>query len=136
MVGLVPDVTESVETQLTRGLLQLKHKATDLDRFIYLMNLLDTNEALFYPTLMSDPALRLEGDPREAVQATGTDDHQSLAPVPAPTLDNSRTPGSIPVKTAPRGWKGSEPTTVAASAFRASILPILRPERRGVLVSQ
>src|SRR5712671_7869353 len=60
VVGLVPDVTESIETQLSRVLLQLEHKATDLDRFIYLMNLLDTNEALFYRTLMSDPARFLE----------------------------------------------------------------------------
>jgi malate dehydrogenase (oxaloacetate-decarboxylating)(NADP+) len=60
LVGLVPDVTESIETQLSRVLLQLKEKANDLDRFIYLMNLLDTNEALFYHTLMSDPARFLE----------------------------------------------------------------------------
>src|SRR5271168_2309642 len=60
IVGLVPDVTESIETQLSRILLQLKQKATDLDRFIYLMNLLDTNETLFYRTLMSDPARFLE----------------------------------------------------------------------------
>jgi malate dehydrogenase (oxaloacetate-decarboxylating)(NADP+) len=60
LVGLVPEVTESIETQLTRVLLQLKHKATDLDQFIYLMNLLDTNETLFYRTLMSDPARFLE----------------------------------------------------------------------------
>jgi malate dehydrogenase (oxaloacetate-decarboxylating)(NADP+) len=60
LVGLVPDVTESMETQLSRVLLQLKQKATDLDRFIYLMNLLDTNETLFYRTLMSDPARFLE----------------------------------------------------------------------------
>jgi malate dehydrogenase (oxaloacetate-decarboxylating)(NADP+) len=60
VVGLVPDVTESIETQLSRVLLQLKEKATDLDRFIYLMNLLDTNETLFYRTLMSDPARFLE----------------------------------------------------------------------------
>src|SRR5271165_6119515 len=60
LVGLVPDVTESMETQLSRVLLQLEHKATDLDRFIYLMNLLDTNETLFYRTLMSDPARFLE----------------------------------------------------------------------------
>jgi malate dehydrogenase (oxaloacetate-decarboxylating)(NADP+) len=60
LVGLVPDVTESIETQLSRVLLQLKEKTTDLDRFIYLMNLLDTNEALFYRTLMSDPARFLE----------------------------------------------------------------------------
>jgi len=60
LVGLVPEVTESIETQLSRVLQQLKHKATDLDRFIYLMNLLDTNETLFYHTLMSDPARFLE----------------------------------------------------------------------------
>jgi malate dehydrogenase (oxaloacetate-decarboxylating)(NADP+) len=60
LVGLVPDVTESIDTQLTRVLLQLKEKVTDLDRFIYLMNLLDTNETLFYRTLMSDPARFLE----------------------------------------------------------------------------
>ena len=33
LVGLVPDVTELIETQLSRVLLQLKDKATDLDRF-------------------------------------------------------------------------------------------------------
>jgi malate dehydrogenase (oxaloacetate-decarboxylating)(NADP+) len=60
LVGLVPDVTESIEIQLSRVLLQLKAKASDLDRFIYLMNLLDTNETLFYRTLMSDPARFLE----------------------------------------------------------------------------
>src|SRR5271169_3695595 len=56
LTGLVPDVTESIETQLSRVLLQLKDKATDLDRFIHLMNLLETNQTLFYHTLMSDPA--------------------------------------------------------------------------------
>src|SRR5208282_3519039 len=56
LVGLVPDVTESIETQLSRVLLHLEHKATDLDRYIYLMNLLEINETLFYHTLMSDPA--------------------------------------------------------------------------------
>ena len=60
VVGLVPDVTESIETQLSRVLLQLEHKDTDLERFIYLMSLLDTNETLFYRTLMSDPARFLE----------------------------------------------------------------------------
>ena len=60
LIGLVPDVTESMETQLTRVLLQLKSKATDLDQFIYLINLLDANETLFYRTLMSDPARFLE----------------------------------------------------------------------------
>jgi hypothetical protein len=60
LAGLVPDVTESIETQLARVMLQLNSKNTDLDRFIYLMGLLDANERLFYRTLMSDPARFLE----------------------------------------------------------------------------
>ena len=56
LVGLVPDVTESEDLQLQRVNLQLAQKPTDLERYIYLMNLLDHDETLFYLTLMSDPA--------------------------------------------------------------------------------
>lgn len=56
LVGLVPDVTESIETQLSRVLWQLEQKTSDLERYIYLMNLLEIDETLFYRTLMSDPA--------------------------------------------------------------------------------
>ena len=60
LTGLVPEVTETLETQLSRVMEQLAKKATDLDRFIYLMGLLDSNETLFYRTLMSDPARFLQ----------------------------------------------------------------------------
>src|SRR5499427_985023 len=56
LMGLVPDVTESEDLQLRRVLQQLGHKTTDLDRYIYLVNLLDNDETLFYRTVMSDPA--------------------------------------------------------------------------------
>src|SRR5712671_3099112 len=56
LVGLVPDATESEDLQLRRVLQQLGHKPTDLERYIYLVNLLDNDETLFYRTLMSDPA--------------------------------------------------------------------------------
>ena len=56
LVGLVPDVTETEDLQLQRVNLQLAQKPTDLERYIYLINLLDHNETLFYRTLMSDPA--------------------------------------------------------------------------------
>lgn len=56
LVGLVPDVTESEDLQLRRVMRQLAHKNTDLDRYVYLVNLLDHNETLFYRTIMSDPA--------------------------------------------------------------------------------
>jgi len=55
LIGLVPDVTEGEDLQLQRVLLQLAQKTTDLERYIYLVNLLDHNETLFYRTIMSDP---------------------------------------------------------------------------------
>jgi len=56
LIGLVPDVVEDEELQLKRVMLQLEHKTSDLDRYIYLINLLDHDETLFYRTVMSDPA--------------------------------------------------------------------------------
>jgi len=56
IAGLVPDVTETMDVQLSRVMMQLGHKTTDLDSYIYLVNLLDHNETLFYRTIMSDPA--------------------------------------------------------------------------------
>jgi malate dehydrogenase (oxaloacetate-decarboxylating)(NADP+) len=56
IIGLVPDVSESVDVQLNRVRMQLGHKTTDLDRYIYLINLLDHDETLFYRTVMTDPA--------------------------------------------------------------------------------
>lgn len=56
LIGLVPDVTETEDLQLQRVLAQLAQKTTDLERYIYLINLLDHNETLFYRTVMSDPA--------------------------------------------------------------------------------
>jgi malate dehydrogenase (oxaloacetate-decarboxylating)(NADP+) len=56
IAGLVPDVTEAADVQLSRVMMQLGHKNTEIDRYIYLVNLLDHNETLFYQTIMSDPA--------------------------------------------------------------------------------
>lgn len=56
IAGLVPDVTESADVQLKRVKMQLGQKTTDLDRYIYLTNLLDHDETLFYRTITSDPA--------------------------------------------------------------------------------
>lgn len=56
LIGLLPDTVETMGLQLRRVLSQLGHKASDLDRYIYLTNLLDHDERLFYKTVMSDPA--------------------------------------------------------------------------------
>jgi malate dehydrogenase (oxaloacetate-decarboxylating)(NADP+) len=56
LVGLLPDVVEDEELQIRRVMQQLGHKVTDLDRYIYLINLLDHDETLFYKVVMSDPA--------------------------------------------------------------------------------
>ena len=60
IIGLVPDVVETIDTQMERVLEQIDKKTTNLDQFIYLMGLLDNNQTLFYKTLMSDPARFLE----------------------------------------------------------------------------
>ena len=56
LVGLVPDAVETIDRQLQRVLLQLSKQPTPLSQYIYLMNLLDHDEVLFYKTVMNDPA--------------------------------------------------------------------------------
>jgi malate dehydrogenase (oxaloacetate-decarboxylating)(NADP+) len=56
LVGLLPEGIDDLETQLRRALAQLDGKTTDLERYIYLSQLQDTDETLFYKVVMSDPA--------------------------------------------------------------------------------
>jgi len=56
LVGLLPEGIDSAETQVTRVLYQLSHKPNDLEKYIYLSQLQDMDETLFYRLLMSDPA--------------------------------------------------------------------------------
>ncbi len=56
LVGLLPEVVEDEALQIQRVMQQLGHKPTDLERYVYLINLLDHDETLFYKVLMSDPA--------------------------------------------------------------------------------
>jgi malate dehydrogenase (oxaloacetate-decarboxylating)(NADP+) len=55
LTGLLPDGVDTEGTQVQRALQQLGFKPTDLERYIYLISLLDTNETLFYKVVMSDP---------------------------------------------------------------------------------
>src|SRR5690348_3581924 len=57
LVGLVPEGMDTEELQLQRVHHQLSQKNTDLERYIYLSSLQDTNETLYYRALMSAPAL-------------------------------------------------------------------------------
>jgi malate dehydrogenase (oxaloacetate-decarboxylating)(NADP+) len=56
LVGLVPEGIDSEEVQIQRVLRQLAHKPTDIEKYIYLAALQDTDETLYYAVLMSDPA--------------------------------------------------------------------------------
>src|SRR2546426_10666522 len=55
LLGLLPEGIDDLDTQLRRALAQLDGKTTDLERYIYLSQLQDTDETLFYRVLMSDP---------------------------------------------------------------------------------
>jgi len=54
--GLLPPSVETIDQQHQRVFQQLGQKTTDLERYIYLIQLLDLNETLFYHVAMSDPA--------------------------------------------------------------------------------
>jgi malate dehydrogenase (oxaloacetate-decarboxylating)(NADP+) len=56
LVGLLPEAVEDLQAQERRVLQQLGHKSSDIERYLYLVGLLDRNETLFYRVLMSDPA--------------------------------------------------------------------------------
>src|SRR5262249_14817401 len=56
LIGLLPAAVDTEETQVRRALQQIGQKPTDLEQYIYLIQLLDTDETLFYKVLMSDPA--------------------------------------------------------------------------------
>lgn len=53
--GLLPEAVEYIDKQRKRVLEQLEKK-TDFEQYIYLIDLLDRNETLFYNTIMSDAA--------------------------------------------------------------------------------
>ena len=54
--GLLPAAVDTLDLQVERALDHLAAKPTDLERYIYLQELCDRNETLFYALLMSDPA--------------------------------------------------------------------------------
>jgi malate dehydrogenase (oxaloacetate-decarboxylating)(NADP+) len=54
--GLLPPSVDSLDRQAERVMNHLDAKPTDLERYIYLIGLLDRNETLFYRAVMSDPA--------------------------------------------------------------------------------
>ncbi len=54
--GLLPPSAETLDRQVERVMQHLDAKPTDLERYIYLIGLVDRNETLFYRAVMSDPA--------------------------------------------------------------------------------
>lgn len=54
--GLLPDAIETIETQIMRVSEQLDSIASPINQYVYLTNLLDSNETLFFKTIISDPA--------------------------------------------------------------------------------
>jgi malate dehydrogenase (oxaloacetate-decarboxylating) len=46
--GLLPDITETIEEQTARAYVQLTSFKTNIDKHIYLRNIQDTNETLYY----------------------------------------------------------------------------------------
>lgn len=56
LTGLLPPAVETLDTQVERCLLQLSKKPNDLEQYVYLSQLADDNQTLFYKVIASDPA--------------------------------------------------------------------------------
>ena len=56
LTGLFPDAVEDSAMQQRRALVQLSMRANDLERYVFLSELQDRNERLFYQLLRADPA--------------------------------------------------------------------------------
>jgi malate dehydrogenase (oxaloacetate-decarboxylating)(NADP+) len=56
LLGLLPEGIDTEETQIQRVHAQLSQKPNDLEKYIYLSQLQDADETLFYRVLMSEPA--------------------------------------------------------------------------------
>lgn len=53
--GLLPDNVETLKTQLLRVNEQLDHLTRNINKYIFLLQLLDNNETLFFRTIMDNP---------------------------------------------------------------------------------
>jgi len=53
--GMLPDAVETIETQIMRIHEQLDNFSKPINQYIYLMQLLENNETLFFKTISSDP---------------------------------------------------------------------------------
>ena len=56
LLGMLPDKIETIETQIMRVQEQLDNLEKPINKYIYLMQLLETNETLFFKTITSEPA--------------------------------------------------------------------------------
>ena len=65
LVGLLPPGVETLQHQVERCLQQLNRKPSDLEQYIYLAQLADENQTLFYALLATDPGrfLKIVYDP-------------------------------------------------------------------------
>ncbi|PWA06028.1 NAD-dependent malic enzyme [Flavobacterium laiguense] len=56
LLGMLPNAVETIETQISRITEQLENFSKPIDQYIYLMQLLENNETLFFKTITSDPS--------------------------------------------------------------------------------
>jgi malate dehydrogenase (oxaloacetate-decarboxylating)(NADP+) len=56
LLGMLPNAVETIETQISRITEQLENFTKPINKYIYLMQLLENNETLFFKTISSEPA--------------------------------------------------------------------------------
>jgi malate dehydrogenase (oxaloacetate-decarboxylating)(NADP+) len=54
--GLIPEAVETIEQQIVRVHEQVDHFKEPINKYVYLIQMLDNNQTLFFRTIMDDPA--------------------------------------------------------------------------------
>ncbi|VDZ89056.1 NAD-dependent malic enzyme [Lelliottia amnigena] len=62
LLGLLPEVVETIEEQAERAWIQYQGFKTEIDKHIYLRNIQDTNETLFYRLVQNHLEEMMPGD--------------------------------------------------------------------------
>ena len=83
---ILPDAVETIETQALRVSEQLGNPGLPIEKYVYLMSGLDTNETLFFKTVISRP---LSFPPPVCTDGWGS--------VPAAGPHRTATPGAVQV---------------------------------------
>ncbi|STQ11751.1 NAD-dependent malic enzyme [Enterobacter cloacae] len=97
LLGLLPEVVETIEEQAERAWIQYQGFKTEIDKHIYLRNIQDTNETLFYRLVQNhlEEMMPVIYTPNGGVPPVNASQRSTVAPVASLSLIRTATTWTI-----------------------------------------